>query len=41
MYNAQQQAGQGASYSGGSGQQGQGGNNQEGDVTDVDFEEVK
>jgi len=41
MYNAQQQAGQGAGYNAGSGQQGQGGNNQEGDVTDVDFEEVK
>lgn len=41
MYNAQQQAGQGAGNSGGAGQQGQSGSNQEGDVTDVDFEEVK
>jgi len=40
MYNAQQQAGQSTDFSG-AGQQGQGGNNQEGDVTDVDFEEVK
>jgi hypothetical protein len=40
MYNAQQQGGQGAGYSD-AGQPGQGGNNQEGDVTDVDFEEVK
>lgn len=41
MYNAQQQAGQGAGYTGETGQQGQSGSNQEGDVTDVDFEEVK
>ena len=41
MYNAQQQAGQGAGYTSETGQQGQSGSNQEGDVTDVDFEEVK
>lgn len=40
MYNAQQQASQGAAYTGEAGPQGQGGSNQEGDVTDVDFEEV-
>jgi len=40
MYNAQQQASQGAGYTGEAGPQGQGGSNQEGDVTDVDFEEV-